>query len=277
MQHRRRGAIYRVALTLGLLALTGCGTTRVTDTSRTGTEQLLISHSVDQAISEIDLSSLAGKKVFFDPQYLKGVVDEGYVTSSLRQHLLAHGCQLQEDRNKAHYVVEARAGAIGTDRSDVLYGIPQLNVPTVIPGQPGGPIPEIPLAKRTNRIGVAKIAVFAYNRDTGQPIWQSGVVMKSSTAKDTWVLGAGPYPVGTLYSGTKANGQVIQVPYDEALPEAQRNTKLVSVTQAAAWQEDPAILQAQAQQAQAELAKQAKPAGVNDPNIQQAGGKEKQP
>src|SRR5262249_52277377 len=161
--------------------------------------------------------------------------------SSLRQHLLAYGCLLQEERKNANYIVEARAGAVGTDRNDVLYGIPQLNVPSVMPGQPAGSFPEIPLAKRTNRAGVAKIAVFAFTRDTGQPIWQSGVVMKSSTAKDTWVLGSGPYPVGTLYSGTAVNGQIIQVPLDSSDPEhSPQNTRLVSVTQAATWKEDPA-------------------------------------
>lgn len=248
-------------IALGLLTIVGCGTTRVSDTSRTGTEQLLISHSVDQAISELDFSNLSGKKVFFDPQYLDGTVDKGYIVSSLRQHLLAHGCLLQEKREDAPYVVEARAGAVGTDRTDVLYGVPQLNVPTIVPGQPGGSIPEIPLAKRTNRAGVAKLAVFAYNRESGQPLWQSGVVMKSSTSKDAWVLGAGPFSAGTLHTGTKANGQVIQVPYDQAEPEAQRNTKLVSVTQPAVWQQAPPGVET------VEAARPNQPAGRTDPNV----------
>src|SRR5947209_751556 len=159
----------------GLLLALGCGTTRMTDTQRTATEQLLISNAVDQAVSHLDFHCLAGKTVYLDPQYLDGCVDRGYLISSLRQHLLACGCSLQEDRTKASYVVEARSGGVGTDRHSVLIGVPQLTVPTFVPGQPSQ-IPEIPFAKKTDQNGVAKIAVFAYNRVSGQPVWQSGVI-----------------------------------------------------------------------------------------------------
>jgi len=161
------------ALLLGLAA--GCGTTRMTDSTRTATEQLLISSAVDRSVSQFDFNGLAGKKVFFDAQYLDGTVDKGYVVSSLRQHLLASGCLLQEDRGKATYVVEARSGGVGTDHSSLLVGVPQMTVPALVPGQPSQ-IPEIPLAKKNDQNGLAKIAVFAYNRQTGERVWQSGVI-----------------------------------------------------------------------------------------------------
>src|SRR5205807_6610370 len=140
-----------------------CGTTRMTDAQRTATDQLLISNAVDQAVSQLDLRWLAGKSVYFDPQYLDGTVDRGYVVSSLRQQLLASGCVLQDDRAKATYIVEARAGGVGTDRHSVLLGVPEMNVPSVLPGQPSH-IPKIPFAEKTDQNGVAKVAVFAYNR-----------------------------------------------------------------------------------------------------------------
>ena len=86
------------ALLLGLAA--GCGTTRMSDSARTGTEQLLISNAVDHSVSQLDFRALCGKPVFFDPQYLDTTVDKGYVVSSLRQQLLASGCVLQEERAK---------------------------------------------------------------------------------------------------------------------------------------------------------------------------------
>src|SRR5947209_7367629 len=173
LRHIRPVCALRLAVAgvLGLAA--GCGTTRMTDTQRTATEQLLVSNAIDQAVSELDFRELAGKTVFFDPQYLEGVVDRGYLVSSLRQQLLASGCVLQDERARANYVVEVRAGGVGTDRHALLVGIPQMNVPTFVPGQPSQ-IPEIPFAKKTDQEGVAKIAVFAYNRQTGQPVWQSG-------------------------------------------------------------------------------------------------------
>jgi hypothetical protein len=224
---------------LGLLA--GCGTTRLTDTQRTGTEQLLVSNAVDQAISQLDFSQLAGKSVFFDAQYLDGTVDRGYLVSSLRQQLLASGCTLQEERAKATYVVEARSGGLGTDRNAVLVGIPQMNVPTFVPGQPSQ-IPEIPFAKKTDQEGVAKIALFAYNRVTGQRLWQSGVVLARSTSKDVWVLGAGPFQQGTIRQGTEFAGELLPLPRFGG-GEAENDQPLnpaVAVNQPAKWPERPA-------------------------------------
>src|SRR5262249_31136749 len=156
-----------------------------------------------------------------------------------RQHLLASGCLLQDDRARATYVVEARSGAVGTDRKELLFGIPSMSLPGVVPGVPAGPVPEVPLAKKTDRRGVAKLAVFAYNRMSGQPVWQSGVVQTVSTSKDTWMFGAGPYEQGTLHAGTKRAGQVVQVPLrgDAAEPEPSRPPRVVPVTQQAVWRE----------------------------------------
>jgi hypothetical protein len=215
----------------------GCGTTRVTSTQRTATEQLLISGAVDQSVSLLDFRVLTGKTVFFDPQYLTAGVDQGYVVSSLRQHLLACGCLLQEDRTKATYVVEARSGGIGTDLNQVLIGVPQMSLPTFLPGQPSL-IPELPFAKKTDQTGVAKIAVFAYNRKTGHSVWQSGAIQTESTSKDTWVLGAGPFRRGTLGEATEFAGQQIAIPLlsgkeggkEEAAP-------VLVVTHPATWKE----------------------------------------
>ena len=215
----------------------GCGTTRMTDTQRTATEQLLISNSVDQAVSELDFSVLAGKSVFFDPQYLDGPVDRGYLVSSLRQQLLACGCNLQEDRSKATYVVEARSGGVGTDRHSLLVGIPQMALPSLLPGQPSQ-IPEIPFAKKTDQNGYAKIAVFAYNRQTGKPVWQSGVVQAMSTSKDVWVLGTGPFQRGSIRRGTEFAGQQI-VSTEGAADSA---GLAIQVTEPATWTEEKPTL-----------------------------------
>ena len=79
----------------------GCGTTRMSDTLRTGTEQVLISTAIDRSINDMDFSLLEGKDVYFDPQYLKGASDEGYIVSSIRQKLLAAGVYLKSNREQA--------------------------------------------------------------------------------------------------------------------------------------------------------------------------------
>ncbi len=197
-----------LAVLLAVAATLGCGTTRWTDTSRTATEQLLVSDAVDRAVDAIDFGVLAGQSVFLDTEHIDGITDQGYVIGSLRQKLLASGCVLKADRKDAKYVVEPRIGAVGTDRHELLYGVPATNIGSVmsLPGVPSS-VPEIPIVKRTDQIGVAKISVFAYVQETGAPVWQSGVARQTSSAKDFWVLGAGPFQKGTIYDGTAFAGQ----------------------------------------------------------------------
>src|SRR4051812_17264744 len=202
-----------VAVTLALLALlmSGCGTTRSTDTNRTATEQLLVSDAIDRALQSLNLRALSGQSVFLDDSKLADVVDKNYLCSSLRQYLLANGCNLREKREDADFIVEARAGALGTDRSDLLFGLPSMNVPQIALVQPvNAIIPEIPIAKRKDQRGIAKIAVFAYHRQTGAPVWQSGLIHEESSANDVWILGAGPFQRGTIYEGTEFAGSAIR-------------------------------------------------------------------
>jgi hypothetical protein len=195
-------------LSLVVLPLAGCGTTRSTDTGRTATEQLLISDAIDRAVQTVDFSALKGQTVYLDDSRLGEAVDRQYLVSTLRQHLLASGCALRDKKEDAEFVVEARAGAIGTDRNDLLFGVPSMNVPQILPGQPTpAAIPEIPVAKRRDQRGVAKIAVFAYHRPTGAPVWQSGFAQRESSSNDVWILGAGPFQRGTIYQGTEFAGQ----------------------------------------------------------------------
>jgi hypothetical protein len=225
-------------LLLLLLMASGCGTTRVSDTARTATEQLLISHSIDDTVSRLDFRVLAGKRVYLDSQYLDGVTDKGYLISSLRQQLLACGCLLQEERKKATYVIEARAGSVGTDRNDMLIGVPQMSIPSVMPGIPGAMIPEIALAKKSNRRAVAKVAVFAYNRVSGDPVWQSGTLEAVSRERDSWLCGAGPFRRGSLHRGTEFDEQRFVVPLLDK-KKGDSNSAQVGVTKPALWQYGP--------------------------------------
>jgi hypothetical protein len=52
--------------------------------------------------------------------------------------------------------------------------------------------------------------VFAYHRETGTPVWQSGLVHQESSANDVWILGAGPFQRGTIYDGTEFAGKALR-------------------------------------------------------------------
>ena len=121
-----------------LVSLAGCGTTRWTDTKRTATEQMLISDAIDRAVSRIDFRILAGKDVYLDTSFLGETVDKEYLTGTLRQQMVSSGCILKEKREQAAFIVEARAGTVGTDHHDLLYGMPSINLPTFAAPVPGG-------------------------------------------------------------------------------------------------------------------------------------------
>lgn len=230
-----------------LLGLTGCGTSRWSDSARTATEQLLISEAIDRAVSKFNFSALAGKTVYLDDTPIRGITDAAYLSSTVRQHLLASGAILKENKQDAEYVLELRAGAIGTDRHDVTYGVPSVTLPHVLPGSVGAipnQLPEIPFAKKTHQRGVAKIAAFAYNRETGRPVWQSGTIPVETDIRALWVLGAGPFVKSRTGSRVLLAGDPVPLPpvhllLDELLPGSTQPAKSPSVTQEAFFVDRP--------------------------------------
>ncbi|QEG23766.1 DUF6655 family protein [Mariniblastus fucicola] len=209
------GLMLLVAVTS--MSMIGCGTT----TSRTGTEQLLISDAVDKAVDRIDFSALNGVKVYLDSRYISSLktnlfIDSNYVISSLRQQLTSSGALIQDDREQATLIVEPRVGALGADGHDVTYGVPQSgalsSAVSVVSGSSIPSIPEISLGRTDAQSGVAKLVVFAYDRETREPIWQSGLAKAESTSSNTWILGAGPFQRGSIHKGVKFAGRKIDPP-----------------------------------------------------------------
>lgn len=195
---------------LMVASLCACSSTKAV----VGTEQLLMSDAVDRTVSEFDFRPLAGNRVFLDTAFIvpnrnpAQLVNTDYVISSLRQQMISAGCHLVTTREEADIVAEARLGALGTDGQMIIYGIPENNflnrAASVIPNSPQVPsIPEVALAKKDLKSASAKLAVFAYDRRTLEPVWQSGLVQSESNALDTWVMGIGPFRRGTIQDATK--------------------------------------------------------------------------
>lgn len=205
-----------------LLIFSGCSAA----VQRSGTEQLLLSDSIDRAIDQLDLSPLAGRKVYLDTEYMKAFkgpniyINTDYIISALRQKLTTTGCLTQATRLEADYVIEARIGALGTDSMEVTYGIPSSNglgtAATALTGVPAVPaIPEISVGKRNGVKGISKVVVFAYHRETSVPVWQSGSAIARSDARDSWFLGVGPLTRGSVYNGTLLAGNRINSPFGQ--------------------------------------------------------------
>ena len=207
-----------------VVTATGCGTTQ----QRSGTEQLLLSDAVDRSIDQIDLAGLEGHTIFLDSTYIKpdksprsggfdNYVNSNYIISALRQKLITSGCPLRATAAEADYVVEARVGALGTDAMEVTYGIPASNAlsnaASLLGSVPVPSIPEISFGKRNAALSTSKVVLFAYHRETGEPVWQSGAALAQSDAKDSWLFGAGPLQRGSIYGGTQFAGSRLRFPW----------------------------------------------------------------
>lgn len=184
--------------------LLGCGTTKWSDTTRTATEQLLLSDAIDHAVEKLNFGVLDGKKVFVSTTAIEATTDYKYLTTTIRQQIASHGGIICDTQDDAQYIVELRTGAVGTDRNDVMIGIPAFSLPTTAGTAPQ--IPEIPFVKKTDQRAVAKIAIHVYNKETGLPLWNSGNRLSESRAKAWWLFGTGPYNRGNIYEGTRFAG-----------------------------------------------------------------------
>jgi len=199
-----------LALAVLLFFAAGCGTVRTTGTARTATEQLLLTNAWDSALQKVDFRPLTGVPVYLDTTNINAPIDQGWMVSSIRQAMLQQGVLLRAKPEQAQWIVEARVGAYGTNDYGLLIGIPQTTIPGTLAGLPQGTIPELSVAKRSEQQAVAKMALFAYDRSSGQIVWNSGTMLETSTAKDVYVGGLGPIQSGTIHGGTEFVG--IKIP-----------------------------------------------------------------
>lgn len=204
-------AFIQLRFLLPLAALVACGCT--INKSRMATEQLVVSDAVDRVVAQTDFSPLTGQKIYFDTKYLTGAKLTGnpnieYLTSSLRQQMLAYDCRLTDKLEEADIVVEARVGTLGNDGNEATYGIPGSAAVSAAAafatGFPAsGTFPELSLGRRNHQWGAAKVGLFAYDRVSHQRVWQAGVATGSSQARELWVMGIGPFQQGRVYKQAK--------------------------------------------------------------------------
>ena len=230
-----RQIIPGVCLVLAAISLTGCGKTM----QHTATEQLVLSDAVDRSVASIDFTPLSGAKCYLDTVNLrvvdsKRLVEAPYVISSLRNQVIAAGCLLVDDRGEAEIVLEPRLGTLGADTHEVTYGVPSSNLlsqaAALMPATPPIPtIPEISLAKKDDQSGAAKIAVFAYDAQSGRPVWQSGMSIARSTSRSFWVFGVGPFQSGTVHDSPQFAGTQMSLPLAERKRATGESRQTISI------------------------------------------------
>lgn len=191
--------------------LTGCSSTKTSNTSRTSTEQLLISNSVDQALAKVDFTRFGGRAVYVEEKYLEGV-DMKYVAASVRHRVLHAGARLVAKADDADVILEVRSGGIGTAMNESYIGVPEISLPIPVPIS----IPQVKLWNKTSQIGTAKIGILAYDARTRQALGSGGIAMAQSDDNNWYVLGIGPYQNGSVRS--EVSRQVRQPPRGPEMP-----------------------------------------------------------
>lgn len=141
-----------------LVLSTGCSTRRVSTTSRTAIEQLLLSTAVDKALAKFDMPMLKDSKVFVDFTNLKGT-DVEYLQVALRARVARQGAILVTDAEKADYVMEVASGALAMEDKNSLVGMPALPMP-----QAPIPIPEMALFKTIEQTAILKLLIFVHQK-----------------------------------------------------------------------------------------------------------------
>ncbi len=202
---------------IAVLAASGCTSVKMTGTARTGTEQLLLTGTWDDALHRVDFHPLAGLRVFVDPQYISTVVDKDYVTSSIRRTMTEHGVLLENNKDKAQIILEPSFGAYGTDMRDTSLGLPGMSLMPSLTGATvasnGGS--NLNMSQTNREDAVVKAILYAYDVKTGKLVWESGWLLNAQGVRDHFFMGSGPYRLSS-------RGEVEHYP-DEAQTQTRRH------------------------------------------------------
>jgi hypothetical protein len=208
-----------IAFAIVLIAAGGCTSVKMTGTARTGTEQLLLTGTWDDALCRVDFRPLAGEKVFVDPTYLSSVVDKDYVVSSVRRAMAEQGVLLENNKDKAKYVLEPAFGAYGTDMRDTNVGLPGMTLmPSLLTGATvasSGSSNSLNMSQTNREDAVIKAILYAYDAKTGRMVWESGWLLNAQGVRDHFFMGAGPYRLSS-------RGEVQRYP-DEAQVQTRKH------------------------------------------------------
>ncbi len=151
--------------------ISGCVHSRMTEPPRSAVEQLLISTAADRSLAAAMFDTFKGRKVFVEACYFESY-DKPYVIGCIRDLLSTHGALLMAEAKEADIIIEPRSGALATDSSSSLIGLP--SVPIMVPLSGTLSTPELYLFKSQKQLSVAKLALFAYDRNSHEHVYSSG-------------------------------------------------------------------------------------------------------
>lgn len=190
MMYRSQTAASTI-LVAALAGLGGCATVKQSDTARTGIEQLLISSAVDRSLDQVDYSQIAGASVYLKTDYLD-CVDKNYIIVGLHSRLLANDCTLADKPDTADVVLEVASGGVGTDRTDLTIGTPEVPLGLM------GSVPKLTVFERKRAMGTAKIRLVGIDTASKDVVLSNDYSLARSDHQYWSALGAGPVMSGSV-------------------------------------------------------------------------------
>lgn len=140
------------------LVTSGCLYARhVTNTSRSATEQLLLTTSAERALDRLTLPPVDGRRVSLQVITLEKDAAP-YLEAATWSRLLAAGARAAEKGSSDLHLV-LRAGAVGTISRELVFGIP----PVPIPGS-ATTVPGLPIVSSLKQRGYTQLRVHAEDR-----------------------------------------------------------------------------------------------------------------
>ena len=175
-----------VCCAAAILYLSGCSSPRITETSRSAIEQMLLSGVVDLGIGSADFSEFADKKAFIEYDYLAPQVDKPYVQGVFEKQLAKNGVIVTRDAKEADITIQILCGVLATDTNKFTIGLPQLPIP--IPDTSlNVAIPELPLFQKMTRSGYGKFSFNVLESKTRKPVKVMGDII-AKTSYINWFI-----------------------------------------------------------------------------------------
>jgi len=146
-----------------LFFLCSCTSTRyITQTKRSGIEQLLVTKAVDRAVAKIDNLHISGSRVFIEIASLASD-EEAYLKKALTHWFLENGAIVVDDKNEADLIASVLVKCLSTDKFDTGLGIPSIPIPLT-----GVVTPKIDIFGMNRQKGYNEMEITIYSEKTGK-------------------------------------------------------------------------------------------------------------
>lgn len=157
-----------------LLLLTACAPAREqSKTSRTATEQLLLSQALERSLSGVSVPLPDGSSVAVETAGLKDT-DFAFTRELVASRLGLLGLRVQKKEEVANYLVRVIVQTLGTDQENSFFGMPPVTS-VLLPFA----LPELPIYKYEHQQAAVRLRLEIFERATGRFItstrWYEGL------------------------------------------------------------------------------------------------------